>query len=184
VLAAAEAAAAAAWPLSSLSSSLLLFPLRPGWVLSCCVPSASSGVGAVAFLSSRSMIQPSSSIFTLPPPRPLARSLFHLSCHASAARAVVEMERNTRTLQLKLETPCSTCDGNGNGIKWEVRWGAPEHKRARDFPDPVGDSSSAFSPLSAALSTLLITPYGDRSVDKRRRRRLSAEYGRWGERDV
>ena len=37
-------------------------------------------------------------------------------------------------------------------------WIVPEHSRARDLPDPVGDSSSAFSPASAALSTLPITP--------------------------
>ena len=34
----------------------------------------------------------------------------------------------------------------------------PEHSSARDLPDPVGDSSSAFSPASAALSTLPMTP--------------------------
>jgi len=34
----------------------------------------------------------------------------------------------------------------------------PEHSSASDFPDPVGDSSSAFSPFSAAFKTRDITP--------------------------
>ena len=38
------------------------------------------------------------------------------------------------------------------------RGGVPEHRSARDLPDPVGDSKRAFSPLSAALRTLPMTP--------------------------
>lgn len=44
------------------------------------------------------------------------------------------------------------------GAKKRGRGGVPEHRSARDLPDPVGDSNRAFSPLSAALRTLPMTP--------------------------
>lgn len=44
------------------------------------------------------------------------------------------------------------------GAKKRGRGGVPEHRSARDLPDPVGDSKRAFSPLSAALRTLPMTP--------------------------
>jgi len=48
---------------------------------------------------------------------------------------------------------------------------APEHKSASDFPLPVGDSNSAFSPLSNAFRTFPMTPCAMRRRGETRRRR-------------
>ena len=48
---------------------------------------------------------------------------------------------------------------------------APEHKSASYFPLPVGDSNSAFSPLSNAFRTFPMTPCAMRRRGETRRRR-------------
>ena len=107
---------------------------------------------------SASSIHPSASTFTPAPPTPWVA--FHLSCHARADANRARTEKVGVGVSATANSGMGTFGGFAkDGVPRNAgRGGVPEHRSARDLPDPVGDSKRAFSPLSAALRTLPMTP--------------------------